>query len=273
MIIELFGPPGAGKTTLARALAVRLRDRGHVAQLKLSYRPTERVLVLDSCEAAARRYRNVMIRRLGRPLGEVLTIARHPFANSRDVKMAIHLVGLLPPENIFASIKNGQYIFRLSHSWYEESGAARVALFDQAFVQAVCSLALLAGVANDTSIANALDYAPQSDLLIRLDAPLELLKARLDDRRRLQGRIEQMLEPGLKKSLASIQMIDRLHNLLLRRGRSVLHASSLDQESLGESMNMIEEEVVRRLQNPAQRGLGMATRRTAALDQRGNLHG
>jgi hypothetical protein len=140
-------------------------------------------------------------------------------------------------------------------------------------VQAVCSLALLAGVANDTSIANALDYAPKSDLLIRLDAPLELLRTRLDDRRRLQGKIEQLLEPGLKKSLASIQMIDRLHNLLLRRGRTVLHASSLDQESLGESVNLIEEEVARRLQNPAQRGLGMVTRGTAAPDQRGHLHG
>jgi adenylate kinase family enzyme len=28
MIIELFGPPGAGKTTLSRALIARLRERG-----------------------------------------------------------------------------------------------------------------------------------------------------------------------------------------------------------------------------------------------------
>jgi hypothetical protein len=101
-------------------------------------------------------------------------------------------------------------------------------------------------LANDTPIADALDYVPKSDLLIRLEAPLELLKARLHDRWRLQGTVEQLFESDLKTSLASIPMIDRLHNLLLQRGRSVLSASSLDQRSLGESLNMIEKEVIGR---------------------------
>jgi hypothetical protein len=39
-------------------------------------------------------------------------------------------------------------------------------------------------------------------------------------------------------------MIDRLHNLLLRRGRPVLRATSLDEDSLGDSMDTIEEEVI-----------------------------
>jgi thymidylate kinase len=244
MIIELFGPPGAGKTTFARALTERLRERGHLAELRLSHRPTERLPVLNPCGAAALRYQNAEIHRLSRPLLEMLTIARHPFANSRDVKTAVHLVRLLPPTNIFASIKNSQYISRLSHSWYEKSCTAPIVLFDQGFVQAVCSLALRAGVANDTPIADALDYVPKSDLLIRLEAPLELLKARLRDRRRLQSTVEQLFEPDLKTSLASIPMIDRLHNLLLQRGRSVLSVSSLDQRSLGGSMDMIEKEVI-----------------------------
>jgi hypothetical protein len=202
----------------------------------------------------------------------MLTIARHPFANSRDVKTAVHLVRLLPPANIFASIKNGQYISRLSHSWHEKSRAAHVVLFDQGFVQAVCSLALLAGAANDTAIANALDYAPMSDLLIRLEAPLELLRARLHDRRQLQSTIEQLFEPDLKTSLASISMMDRLHDLLLQRGRSVLSASSLDQRSLGESVNRIEKEVIKRLQNRAQRSSIMTTARAAA-SHGGDRHG
>jgi RecA/RadA recombinase len=243
MIIELFGPPGSGKTTFSRALTAHLQARGHVAELKLSYRPAEGLPALDRCEANLAPPQSAVIRRLGRPLVEMLTIARHPFANSRDVRAAVDLLRILPPRSIISAIKESQYISRLSHSWHQASGAAHIALFDQAFVQLVCSLALLGGGADDTRIAQALDCAPKSDLLIRLEAPLGLLKARLDDRRRLQSTIEKLFESGLEASLASVPMIDRLHNLLLKQGRSVVCASSLDQRSLYEGVERIEQQL------------------------------
>ena len=42
MIIELFGPPAAGKTTLAHALATALEKNGFDIQLIVSSRPAER---------------------------------------------------------------------------------------------------------------------------------------------------------------------------------------------------------------------------------------
>jgi RecA/RadA recombinase len=272
MIIELFGPPGAGKTTLSRALIARLRERGHSAELRLSYRPSERLPTLDSCRSIASSYRNAVVDRLRRPFVETLSIARHPLANSRDVMTAVHLVRLLPPAKILASIKEGQYLLRLSHSWYDEVRLARVALFDQAFVQAVCSLALMASVADDAMIASALEYVPKSDLLIRMVAPLELLRARLHERRSRQSTIEQLFEADLKTSLASISMIDRLHGLLLQRGRSVLSVSSLDQRSLDESVNLVEREVSKRFQTLAQRSAVMATARVAATHHGSDEH-
>ena len=42
MIIELFGPPGAGKTTFAQALKRHLREAGYIVEPVFSNRPAER---------------------------------------------------------------------------------------------------------------------------------------------------------------------------------------------------------------------------------------
>ena len=41
MIVELFGPPGVGKTTFASALTAFLRQRGQAVDSLMSYRPAE----------------------------------------------------------------------------------------------------------------------------------------------------------------------------------------------------------------------------------------
>lgn len=247
MIVELFGPPGAGKTTLARALTFQLRKRGYLAELKLSSRPMEREPSVAAHGTAAEWRQSAVINRLSRPVAEMLAIARHPFANSRDLKIAVTLVKQLPPARIFSAIKSSQYLSRLSHSWHEASRVSHVVLFDQAFIQAVCSLALTAGVTDESLIGDALEYVPKSDLLIRLEAPLDVLEARLEDRRGQQGTVEQLFERDLETSLASVQLLDRLHDLLLRQGRFVLSVSSLDSRTLADSVDMIEQRIVEML--------------------------
>lgn len=236
MVIELFGPPGAGKTTFAHALAAQLRKHGHAVDLVVSYRPIERLSCPDSCVAVPSRHlTTAAIRRLARPVVEMLTLVRHPFANSRDIGTAANLMRILPPKNLIWSIRMRQYISRFSHSWYQASAADHIVLFDQAYVQAVCSLAILSDVADATGLARALDVAPKADLLIRLSAPPDVLKTRLNERRSQQGLIERLFEFDLKRNLQSIEIIDRLHDLLRRNGRPVACACSLDPHSLRES--------------------------------------
>jgi thymidylate kinase len=241
MIIELFGPPGAGKTTFAHALTNRLRECGHVVELTLSCRPAERPSSASSCSSDPAQHRIAAVaRRLSRPLLEMLAIASHPFALSHDIGAAASLMKILPPRNMATAIRLSQYILRLSHSWYQASATRHIVLFDQAFVQLICSLALLGRAVDESLIARALEFSPKADLLIRLDAPPEVRATRLQARERLQGSIERLFELDVTTNLDLVRIIDRLHDLLRSRDQLVLHASSLDQRSLCESVNYIE---------------------------------
>jgi len=242
MIIELFGPAGVGKTTLAHALTRRLRDSGYVVDLTLSYRPAELRSSPDPCLPGRAEHMVAAVpRRLSRPLLEILAIARHPFMMSHEIWATAGLMKILPPRNMAAAIRLSQYILRLSHSWYRASAVGHIVLFDQAFIQLICSLALLGRFDDESLIARALDASPRSDLLIRLDAPPEILMARLKDRKRRQGAVERLFEADPKNNLKSIRIIDQLHHLLLNRGQPVICAASLDQRSLYESMKAIDE--------------------------------
>ncbi len=245
MIIELFGAPGVGKTTFACALATRLRADGRAVKLVLSYRPTEHPL--DPLQDPARHRATAVARRLLRPAVELLAMSGHLFGKSHAVSTAANLIRILPPKDIIWSIRLRQYILRLSRSWHHASLASHIALFDQGFVQAVCSLALLGRAADGKRIALALDSIPQPDILIRLDAPREILEARLAERQCLQSRGEQMFELDLKTNLESARIIDHLHDLLQKQGRPVTCVNSADQHSLCEAVERIEREVMARL--------------------------
>jgi RecA/RadA recombinase len=245
MIIELFGPPGSGKTTFANALAASLRKSGHVVDLTLSYRPAERPSRSPSFPSgASETWSSPVAQRLCRPLLEMLAISRHPLLLSHSVSAAKRLIRLLPPRNMTTAIRLSQYILRLLHTWSQASTVRHIVVFDQAFVQVVCSLALFAGTADESLMADALKCSPRPDLLIRLDAPTETLASRLKDRRQGQSPLERLLELDLTMDLHSIRIIDRLHDLLVRYGQPVMSASSLDECSLRESVECVEKLLV-----------------------------
>lgn len=252
MIIEIFGPQGVGKTTFCRALAGRLQQQGQTVDLVLSYRPAER-FVRNSRGPSVRAPAAAVAIRIARPAIELLAMTLHPLAYWRDLDTSAKLLRALPPRTLVSSIRLSQYILRLSHSWRLASASSHIALFDQAFVQAVSSLLLSSRSGGETSIECALDVIPKPDMLIRLDAPADILSARLHDRQRRQSPAERMLEVDPEFNSGEIRVFDWLHDLLRKRGQAVTCFSSFDPNSLDDAVTEIADQVRASLRAPLQR--------------------
>jgi hypothetical protein len=214
MIIELFGPPAAGKTTFARNLATHLRATGRPVELILSLRPAETSEPAGNAPSAPPPL--AAMRRLTRPTIEFLTCMGHMTVESRHTSIASKLLALLPPESLVWSVRLRQYITRLESSWRLAEQSDATVIIDQGFVQAICSLVLLVRTPDASAIEKALALIPKADHWIRVDAPRHLLRARLDARRRGQSWIERRFEHDTETSLRSIEVLNMLDPILWR---------------------------------------------------------
>ena len=253
MIIELFGPPGGGKTTFASALTAFLRERGQAVDPLMSYRPAEHARALAGtahtwCPAGA------PLQRLVRPLAETLATAGHLVSHPNDYRATAELMRLLPARDFTWAFRLRQYLWRLFRIWDIAVLSSDVVVFDQAFVQAVGSLALLAQAPEGACIERALDAIPKADLLIQLDAPRDTLAARLTHRQQHQGRIERLLELDMQTNLAFGDTINDLQARLRARGRPVLRLECTDQPTLRTGVETASAAVL--AWRPAQSALG-----------------
>ncbi|MGH7074243.1 MAG: AAA family ATPase [Stellaceae bacterium] len=244
MFVELFGPPGVGKTTVARALAVRLRERGQRVKLVLSFRsPKERVPRHD--DRAPPPHLPALLHRLGRPMVETVAAFAGP-ADPCGASMITELMRLLPPEGVVRSLRLRQYLVRLIRNRGRAAAVAGdVVLFDQGFVQAVYSLATLGKTADRESIGRALDAVPRVELVVRLDAPAECLRARLAERRLRQGKIERLLDSW--SAFGSSGTFNQLDELLQIRGQTIARVDTGDRRSLNAGLDKVEA-IIREIQ-------------------------
>lgn len=238
MIIELFGPPAAGKTTLAHALARALEKNGFDVQLIVSSRPAE----CGSVGVESKRVLSWCRTALAAPLSRAAKfVGAAPvlLAGPRIDELTASLMDLLPPRTLLRWVRVRRFLFLLSRSWKMASTADRIVIFDQGFVTALCSMAVLARPVDRSSILRTLALIPRPNLLIRLDAPSETLKARLRARLNRQGALERCFEFDLQTSLRQIETTSEVARMLQDQGGRMMHVWSLDRRLLEKAIDRI----------------------------------
>ena len=238
MIVELFGPPGAGKTTFALALGQRMRSDGYDVRVRSSARPGEEATAGHCCVAGPTGRWFDPARRLVRPVREVIAAISGSAEDVRRRERIDALVSMIPPIGLIRSLRERQYLIRLSAAWGGAQGVGSVTVFDQGFVQWIALILLFLPEMTKDRLAAALEAAPPSDLAIRINAPVAEIDRRLAQRSRAIGKIGGLFESNLGDSVDQTHATKRLFEGLARAGRRAVDVESADPGTLETSLEL-----------------------------------
>jgi thymidylate kinase len=239
MIVECFGPPGAGKTTLALSLTERLQANGLNALSRLSARPGEELHGGNGRNRSPSLFA-AAARRLLVPATELATAVIRSPADRAVQNTTSALTSAWADGEFFRGLRMKQYLIRLANAWTAAAKSENIWVFDQAYVQAIANIMQVRPRFSDADATTMLETIPKSDLVIRIETPIDEIQTRLTRRQRKIGRIGDFFEEYSGTVVEQAATAKRLDALLSRSGRCMLTVTSRDDEALGSSVVLAE---------------------------------
>jgi hypothetical protein len=212
---------------MAAALAVHLQDLGYAVTPLIGVRSNPLKRAVLKCLASAR-----FLTAAG-PMGGVESVLR-----------------ILPPKDRHWFVRMHWHLALLHREWSAAQSSNTITIFDQGWIQAVTSLVLLSGETDRQRVMRALDIVSRPDLLIRFEAPRELLEARLRNRRQNIGALQRLLEINLQDSLDHVNHVDLVSDLVSAAGLPMIRVSSVDADGFKLALGKITDAVLASMPAP-----------------------
>lgn len=239
MIVECFGPPGAGKTTLALGLTERLQANGLNAVSRLSARPGEGLHGGNGRNRSPSLF-GAAARRLLVPAAELAAAVIQSPADRAIRNATGALTSAWAEGEFFRGFRMKQYLIRLANAWAAAATSEKIWVFDQAYIQAIANIMQVRPRFSDADATAMLDTMPKSDLIIRVETPIDDIRTRLTRRQRMIGRIGDLFEEYSGAAVEQAATAKRLDALLSRSGRHRLTVASRDDKTLGAGVVLAE---------------------------------
>ncbi|MGE0055981.1 MAG: hypothetical protein AB7S74_17425 [Hyphomicrobium sp.] len=224
IVVELFGPPAAGKTTLARGLSAALSRRFDVRSVS-SARPSERESV---CSTGSTPFAT-LLPSISAPLSRAIKlIGVLPALAAGNDAVGVRLLHVLQPARRTDRLRYRRYLAKLAARWRQAQRENAVTVIDQGYHQAVASLLVLGHKTGGPEVRAALEIIPAPHVLIEVKAPIEVVERRLRRRLERQGSLERLFECSLAENLEHINAVAALRTTLMASGKSAIFATTCD---------------------------------------------
>ena len=219
VVVEVFGPAGAGKTTFAAALHRFLQSSGRHSEFVSSARPAERA-------APAAGLQRGMRDALLAPLSRAVKVFGAVAALGADDPVGAQLLALFPSRSRISHLRHRRYLARLQRACSAERPPGSVLILDQGYLSALCSLAARGGLAQASDpaplLARALDLLPPADLVVWVQTPEAVVSERLGRRLTGQSRAERLFELDLATLTDQARLAASVRGLLRTRARQMV---------------------------------------------------